>query len=96
VPNARFLSAFTPYLAVESSLTDNKTFYWENKLVTGGGLRFAPALKRSAADVSWLNRFAVYGEYVHVAAYYRDEAPSSIPDQDVRVGITFSLGQWYR
>jgi hypothetical protein len=75
----------------QSSLTDNKTYYWENKLVTGGGVRLAPKL-----EGKWLNRFAVYGEYVHVAAYYRQSAPSSIPNHDVRAGITFSFGEWYR
>jgi hypothetical protein len=96
VPNAHALSVFTPYLVVESSLTDNRAYFWENKLVGGGGLRFAPPLKRSAPGGKWLNRFAVYGEYVHVAAYYRQQAPSSIPNHDVRAGITFSFGEWYR
>lgn len=95
VPDAHLLSAFTPYVTIESSLTDNEKFYWENKLLVGGGLRFAPPLKRSVPEIRWLNRFAVYGEFVHVAAYYRQTAPASIPNHDVRVGITFSFGQWY-
>jgi len=96
VPNAGFLSVLTPYAAMESSLTDNRTYYWENKLVAGGGLRLAPAINKSFRTEKWINRFAVYGEYVHVAAYYRQDAPSTTPDHDLRVGITFSLGQWYR
>jgi hypothetical protein len=91
IPKARVLSSFTPYFALESSLTDNKTYYWENKLVTGGGMRFAPKVAGK-----WLNRFAVYGEYVNVAVYYRQSPPSSIPNHDVRAGITFSFGDWYR
>ena len=96
VPEAHLLSTLTPYVAVESTLTSNRQYYWENKLVAGGGLRFAPPLKRSIAELRWLNRFAIYGEYVHVASYYRQQAPASIPDHDVRVGITFSIGEWYR
>lgn len=96
VPEAGLLSAFTPYLSLESSLTDNKAYYWENKLVTGGGIRFAPALGTSAGNSMWLNRFAIYAEYVRVASYYRQSVPPDIPDHDVRVGITFSIGQWYR
>jgi hypothetical protein len=96
IPERHLLSAFTPYAALESSLTDNETYYWENKLVTGGGIRFAPALSRWAGDSGWLSRFAIYSEYVHVAHYYRQSAPAWIPDYDVRVGITFSVGAWYR
>jgi hypothetical protein len=39
VPKARLLGPFTPYAAFESSLTDNKAYYWENKLLAGGGCR---------------------------------------------------------
>ena len=90
------LSAFTPYVALESSLTDQRTYYWENRLLAGGGLRFAPPLNRLPRSYGWFNRLAVYAEYLHAAAYYRLPAPPSIPKYDVRIGITASVGQWYR
>jgi hypothetical protein len=96
VPNVHVVSTFTPYLLAESTLTDNKTYYWENKLLAGAGLRFAPALKGHVATFKGLNRFALYAEYVHVAACYREQPPSSIPNHDLRLGLTFSFGQWYR
>lgn len=89
-------SAFTPYIAVESSVTDNVTYYWENKLLAGGGIRYAPALKGIVFGTRRLSRFAVYGEYVQVAHYYRQSAPPSIPNYDIRVGISFNIGAWYR
>lgn len=95
VPRSHVLSAFTPYVAVESSLTDQRTYYWENRLLTGGGLRFAPSLHRLPQNYGWFNRLAVYAEYLRASAYYRQSAPSSVPKYDVRVGITASIGQWY-
>ena len=86
------LSAFTPYALIESSLTDNQTYYWENRLSVGGGLRFAPKLSNK---VPWLNRFILYAEYVYAAAYYHQSAPSSVPDHDIRAGLSFSFGEWY-
>lgn len=91
----RALSAFTPYVAFESSITDNQTYYWENRLLAGGGIRFAPSLRGRIQNDTHLNRFAVYAEYLRVGAYYRDNAPASIPNHEVRVGITFSSGLWY-
>jgi hypothetical protein len=92
-PGAAILSYLTPYLAVESSLTDNNAYYWENKLSVGGGLRFTPVL--SEMKSKWLNRLVIYAEYVHVATYYHTSAPAPIPDYDIRVGISFSFGEWY-
>jgi hypothetical protein len=82
-------------LAAESSLTDNRAYYWENKLVVGGGVRFAPSFQCLPREWRWLNRFVVYAEYLHTAAYYRQSAPSSVPDHDVRIGISTAIGEWF-
>ncbi len=94
--DAGMLSTLTPYLALESSLTENRSYYWENRLWLGGGIRFAPRLYERKDESNWLTRFVVYAEYLGAAAYYRDSAPSSVPDYDVRVGISLSIGEWYR
>jgi hypothetical protein len=71
-------------------------FYWENGLLVGGGLRFAPPLpKPSPSNRAWLSRFVVYGEYLNTAMYYGPAAPSSIPRFDVSVGVSASIGDWY-
>src|SRR5262249_4681376 len=46
VPERGWLSGFSPYAAIESSLTDNHAYYWENRLLAGGGLRYAPPFDR--------------------------------------------------
>lgn len=95
-PDAGILSMLTPYLVMESSLTENRRYYWENRLLLGGGIRFAPLLLEEKDKSNWLGRFIVFAEFLGTAAYYRDSAPSSVPDYDFRVGISLSIGEWYR
>jgi hypothetical protein len=89
-------SAVTPYVALDTSVTNRRLYYWENRLLAGGGLRIAPALERLPRKYGWFNRFALYAEYLRTAVYYRQPAPDSIPKYDVRFGVTASIGQWYR
>jgi hypothetical protein len=67
-------------------------FYWENRLLGGGGVRYAPSL----ASLRWLQRFVIYAEYESTAAYYGPTAPWQVPRFDLRVGVSASIGQWYR
>jgi hypothetical protein len=96
-PGSDILACFTPYIALESSLTKHPTYYWENRLDGGGGLRFAPDLSKPLEVVRLLKvvRIVLYVEYVHIATYYRQPAPASIPDYDLRAGINVSIGDWY-
>src|SRR5262249_36737677 len=72
-------------------------FYWENRLLAGGGLRFAPSLARlNSKDRTWLTRFVIYGEYMDTATYYGPAAPPSVPRFDVRVGVSANIGHWYK
>jgi hypothetical protein len=72
-------------------------FYWENRLLAGGGLRFAPSLSRlETTKKGWLTRFVVYGEYLNTVTYYGPTAPSSFPRFDVRVGVSANIGDWYK
>jgi hypothetical protein len=98
LPNAGMLSLLTPYVLVESSLTDNPEYYWENKLVAGFGIRLTPSIPKENkhGGRNWLTRLVVYAEYLEVADYYRAEAPSGVPDHDFRAGISLSIGEWYR
>jgi hypothetical protein len=98
VPNAGLLSWLTPYVLLESSLTDNDEYYWENKLLAGFGVRLAPRIPKETktGERNWLTRLVVYAEYLEVADYYHVEAPSGVPDHDFRVGISLAIGEWYR
>lgn len=95
VPDAGWLSALTPYALAETSSTRNTSYYWENSLKLGGGVRLAPRIHQAKTGYQWLNRFVVYAEYVRAEKYYHALPPPQIPDHDVRVGISFSLGAWY-
>lgn len=69
-------------------------FFWENRLLVGGGLRFAPSLDKIP---NWLlNRFVIYGEYLKTPTYYGPAAPSGFPRYDWRVGLSASVGKWYK
>lgn len=94
LPKAGVLSTLTPYVLLESSLTDNEEYFWENKLVGGVGLRLTPHIRRPTRD--WLTRLVVYAEYLEVVDYYREEGLSGTPDHDFRAGISLSIGEWYR
>jgi hypothetical protein len=72
-------------------------FYWENRLLVGGGIRFAPSLKKlDYHGRPWLNRFVVFGEYENTEAYYGPTAPLPVPRYDVLLGLSASIGQWYK
>ena len=94
------LAAVTPYVALESSLTNNSSYYWENRLLTGGGIRITPPLRGRFQQQTHINRLALYAEYLHVATYYRDAASRQAaldrpPNHEVRIGLTFSTGMWF-
>jgi hypothetical protein len=93
-PDAGLLSMVTPYVLVESSLSDNDDYFWENKLVAGGGIRLTPFIRD--ATNNWLTRLVVFAEYLEVVDYYAEEGPSGTSDHDFRAGISVSIGEWYR
>jgi hypothetical protein len=95
IPNAGWLSTLSPYATLESSWTSHPGYYWENRLLVGGGLRFSPSREGLPEGFRWINRMVVFAEYLHVAAHYYHSAPSSIPDYDVRAGLSLSVGRWY-
>jgi hypothetical protein len=113
------ISAITPYVAVESSLSKYRhtgipgcflvygqgsrdpnnpcDFFWENRLLAGGGLRFAPSMRKlNCENKGLLTRFVIYGEYLNTATYYGPRAPSSFPRFDVLVGVSANIGSWYK
>jgi hypothetical protein len=87
------VSAFTPYLSLDTSWSGNDAYYWENNLMAGGGLRCAPRLSGIPVAVT---RFIVFAEYLRVVTYYGEKAPDGVPDYDFRAGIGLSFGNWYQ
>jgi hypothetical protein len=90
----RWWSLLTPYAALESSLTRNHGYYSENRLLLGGGGRVTPSLPRDLQPL--VSRFVLYAEVLRVTSYYHVAAPSEIPRHDVRVGLSASLGDWFK
>lgn len=96
VPDAGLLSQFTPYVLADSLLTTNHDYYYENRFQLGAGLRFAPDLRFFPRELNWLNRLVVFVEYVDTVSSYRASIPSSTPRHDVRFGIEFSFGDYWK
>lgn len=81
-----------PYILVESVQTE-KAYSWENHLTIGGGTRLA--LNRKEHQTR-LTRLIVYLEYTNNILYYDDQPKSGEPDYDIRLGISFAIGDWWR
>ena len=94
-PNAGILSTLSPYVAFESSLSENGRYFWENRLLSGGGVRFSVPRDRLPDEFQWLDRPVIYTEHLVPLVYYRSSAPSSSPDHDFRVGINVVVGEWW-
>ncbi len=108
LPNAGIVSCFTPYLAIENSLADHPDEFYNNALMLGAGVRFAPDLSTLPPEWRFLNRFFLYAEYDIAARYWDRDAPSraipgngvtpftpATPSYDWQVGIQFSIGDFW-
>ena len=91
-----FLAAVSPYAVVEASRTRNDAYWWENRALLGAGIRFDPDLRRLPRAMDWLTRFVVFAEYVHAVGYFGAEPPDTIPDHDLRIGLSFAVGDFFR
>ncbi len=96
IPGLSLLSIFTPYFILESSLSENSSYHWENKLQGGGGIRLTPDLRFMPKFLCWIKRFVIYTEYIDVFTYYHSSPKSNIPSYDFRCGISISIGDFYK
>lgn len=96
VPNSAQLSLFTPYLLMENLLAENVDYFWENRLLLGAGIRFTPDLRDWPNELDSISRFVIFAEYLHVAVYYRDTPTDETPDFDIRMGVSFSVGDFWK
>jgi hypothetical protein len=93
-PGKSILSWLSAYAVIDSSLTEHEDYYWENRLRAGGGIRIAPPISEDIKPI--MNRLVFYAEYLRNTKYYRSSPSSSIPDYDLRAGISISFGEWIR
>jgi len=94
VPKRGFLSRLSTYAVLESSFTGHPAYYWENRLLLGAGLRFAPPLWPEHKP--WFNRMVMFAEYLNTPTYYYRSPSVSVPHYDVQAGLSFSIGEWYQ
>lgn len=90
IPRDKELSLM-PYLTLPVSVTERRDF-WENKIEAGIGIRIMPF--RWHHGTSWdmiAKKTKIYAEYLNVVRYIDDDAPSSVPDSDFRIGINYTL-----
>lgn len=67
--------------------------WWENFLRCGAGISFYP--RADHAGGFW-SRFRVYGEVLWNVEWLVEEAPSDVEEMDVRAGVAFATGGFFR
>jgi hypothetical protein len=95
-PEAGMWSRLSPYIVCEGSVTENKDYYWENRIILGGGIRYQlPLFSQKDNPLSIINRLIIFGEYDRIVGFWDADSPSNIPDYDIRAGIGLSIGEWW-
>lgn len=75
--------------------------WWENYVRLGAGVRIHPLAARESsrgADVraELQKRFSIFAEYVSNSTWLGDDPPTSVEEEDYRIGIAFSTGGYFR
>lgn len=75
-----------PYAMLEHS-SSQRRFAWQNRMLSGVGVRVMPF---PHALTTWLRRFRFFAEYAWMVQHYADDSLPGTPDNDLRVGFSFS------
>lgn len=79
-----------PYILVEVDASGHP-YFWQNRAILGVGARIMP-FQHSNSD--YLNKTKIYVEYIRIMDYLKDEpTPGTIPEDDFRIGASFSLNR---
>lgn len=78
-----------PYSKTEVEIGE-RNFFWENTFKAGVGLRVMPRIKITKKSELFLR---IYGEYLNVVNYFKDNPTDNIPWSDYTFGINFSLNR---
>lgn len=79
-----------PYISAEMSVNEH-SFFWENYLRSGGGLRIMPW---TLSKNKWLKNVKIYAEYLDTVYTFKDDIPGAKPHDDFRIGIQMSFDWW--
>lgn len=86
----RFSVHVMPYVTAETSLSGKNEFFWENRLLAGGGIRVMPKIKITEKKDLLLR---IYAEHVTAVDYFEERPDPNIPWNDIRAGINFSINR---
>jgi len=77
-----------PYVVLDLNATSRHRFFWENRLISGVGLRTEVKTGKSS-------KLKLYAERVWILSYLKDEPAASedVPSDDTRIGLSY---QWNR
>ena len=95
-------SLIYPYMTAQWTVSPaHKERFFENYLRVGMGVRYYPwaISSEKSSGVLWKNllkRFHVFGEFLYNAAWLGDDAPDSVKDYDLRVGVGYSTSGFFR
>ncbi len=87
-----YLTASTPlmpYFLADFSASE-KSYFYQNRVILGGGLRLMPFRGYEYEGYEWLYNLKLYLEYQNAALYLKDDPDSDTPRYDFRAGLAFS------
>lgn len=85
--------AIMPYVTGEIVITERSEF-WQNRALAGLGIRSMPFRWSDNRINIFVKGLRFYVETLWVVDYFRDEAPSTTPDYDFRIGVNFTVNWW--
>ncbi|MGR3310136.1 MAG: hypothetical protein ACUZ77_05110 [Candidatus Brocadiales bacterium] len=89
-PESKISVHLMPYVTMEASVSEKNDFFWENRLLAGGGIRLMPRIKLCSTKDLLIRLFA---EHVTAVDYFKSGPDSEVPWNDIRVGINFSINR---
>lgn len=87
------------YIALDWTSTLSKSsFWWENYIHPGAGIRLYPfAFRKSGKpQAGFLHRLHFYSEWLWEGAWLREKSPARVKTWDLRFGIGYSTPGFYR
>lgn len=81
-----------PYLHFEHINNAEYSFWYENQMFLGVGIRWMPFREYRWKENEWLSKTKVYGEWIGIgrAQRYKQDGSPNVPNYDLRFGVQFS------
>lgn len=78
-----------PYVLLDSTISSNSHLYWDNRLITGLGVRFD-------VNTGPSSKLKLYAEHIMSTKYFKEEPPvaDEVPKTDLRVGVQYQYNRY--